>query len=196
MPDFIYPEGATPLNPDEAAGLLLTHITTRGELDRWEQDNIIEAQIWLAEKKPKDVLNEPFLKNLHKRMFFRVWKWAGRYRQTNKNLGIDWQQIPMSIINLFDDTKLWIELRHDTPDEISICFHHRLVSIHPFSNGNGRHARLMSDLLLENIFGCKRFTWGSGQELSKSGETRGNYINALREADGGNYKPLLKFARS
>ncbi len=196
MPDFNYPEGPTPLDPDEASGLILTHITTRDELDRWEQDNIIEAQIWLDGKKPKDILNELFLKNLHKRMFSRVWKWAGRYRQKNKNLGIDWQQIPMSIKNLFDDTKLWIELRHDTPDEIAVHFHHRLVAIHPFSNGNGRHARLMTDLLLENILTNKRFTWGSGQELSKSGETRNTYITALREADAGNYKPLLEFARS
>jgi len=129
-------------------------------------------------------------------MFSRVWKWAGQYRQTNKNLGIDWQQIPMSIRNLFDDTKHWIELRHDSPDEISVRFHHRLVAIHPFSNGNGRHARLMTDLLLENILDGKRFTWGSGRELSKSGKTRGAYIAALREADTGNYKPLLEFARS
>ena len=196
MPDFNYPERATPLDPDEAAALLLTHITTRSELDRWEQDNIIEAQVWLDGKKPKDILNELFLKNLHKRMFSRVWKWASHYRQRNKNLGIDWLQIPMSIKNLFDDTKHWIELRHATPDEIAARFHHRLVVIYPFSNGNGRHARLMTDLLLENILDSKRFTWGSGQELSKSCETRCTYIAALREADTGNYKPLIEFARS
>jgi Fic-DOC domain mobile mystery protein B len=196
MLDFEYPEGATTIDPEESAGLLPTHITTRGELDRWEQDNIVEALAWLDKTKPKDILNEQFVKELHKRMFASVWKWAGQFRQTNKNLGVAWQQIPMSLKNLFDDTKQWIERRQDPPDEIAVRFHHRLVSVHPFSNGNGRHARLMTDLVLENILQGARFTWGARQELSKAGETRSRYIAALRDADSGNYEPLIVFARA
>jgi len=196
MPDFEYPEGATPLDPQEAAGLLLTHITKRGELDRWEQDNIVAALDWLDRTRPKDILNEQFVKELHKRMFSSVWKWAGHFRRADKNLGVSWHQIPMSLKNLLDDTGLWIERGQDSPDEIAVRFHHRLVSVHPFANGNGRHARLMADLVLENIFNTTRFTWGSRQELSRAGETRSSYIAALREADRGNYEPLLVFARS
>ncbi len=196
MPEFKYPEGATPIEPDEAAGLLPTHITTRGELDRWEQDNIVEALAWLDKAKPKNILNEQFVKELHRRMFASVWKWAGHFRQSDKNLGIAWHQIPMSLRNLLEDTKLWLACKQDLPDEIAVRFHHRLVSIHPFSNGNGRHARLMTDLLLENILQCKRFTWGSRQDLGKAGATRDRYIVALRDADRGVYAPLLAFARA
>lgn len=196
MPDFIFPEGATPLEPDEASGLLLTHITTRGELDRWEQDNIIQALLWLDGTKPHDILNERFMRVLHRRMFGTVWKWAGSFRQSDKNSGMAWQQIPMSVRNLLDDARLWVQLRKDPPDEIAARFHHRLVCIHPFANGNGRHGRLMADLILENMFNCPRFTWGSGQELSKQGETRARYIAALQDADSGIVEPLLVFARS
>ena len=196
MPDFMFSEDATPLEPGEAAGLLLSHITTREELDRWEQENIIEALLWLDTKKPKDVLNEQFIRELHHRMFGRVWRWAGSFRKSGKNLGIDWQQIPVSLRNLLEDARLWIRLGQDPADEIAVRFHHRLVCIHPFSNGNGRHARLMSDVLLENVFGSNRFTWGSAAQLSKPGEVRTRYIDALREADRGSYESLLAFARS
>ena len=196
MPDFKFSEGATPLNTDEAAGLLLSHITTRGELDRWEQGNIINAHLWLDKTKPKDILNEQFIRELHRRMFSDVWRWAGSFRKSDKNLGVAWQQIPVSLRDLLDDVRFWIHLGKDPADDIAVRFHHQLVCIHPFSNGNGRHARLMADVLLENIFGCKRFTWGNVNQLSKSGETRTGYIAALREADNGSYESLLAFARS
>lgn len=196
MPDFMFSEDATPLEPGEASGLLLSHITTRAELDRWEQENIIEAQLWLDKTKPKDVLNEQFIKELHRRMFGRVWRWAGSFRKSDKNLGIDWQQIPVSIRDLLEDAQLWIRLGKDPADEIAVRFHHRLVCIHPFANGNGRHARLMADVLLEKVLGRSRFTWGSADQLSKPGEFRTRYIGALREADRGSYESLLAFARS
>lgn len=196
MPDFDFPEGATPIDPDEAEGLLPTHITTRGELDRWEQDNIIGALAWLDQTRPTDILNERFAKELHKRMFAGVWKWAGQFRRTDKNLGVAWPQIPVSLKNLFDDTRHWVDCRQEPSDEIAVRFHHRIVSVHPFSNGNGRHARLMTDLLLENILKSKCFTWGSKKELSKAGHIRSSYIAALREADKGSYEPLLEFVRS
>ena len=195
MPDLDYSEGTTPIDPDEADGLILTHITARGELDRWEQDNIVKALTWLERTVPTDILNEQFVKELHQRMFGNVWKWAGHFRRTDKNIGCPWNQVSMTLANLCDDTGLWIELREYTPDEIAIRFHHRLVLIHPFPNGNGRHARLMTDLLLENILNCARFTWGS-EDLSRVGDARQRYIAALHAADKYNYEPLRKFVRT
>lgn len=195
MLDFDYPEGATPIDPDEAGDLLLTHITTHGELDRWEQDNIIEAMVWLDKVTPTDILNEQFIKELHRRMFARVWKWAGHFRISDKNIGGPWYQISTNLKNLCDDVRLWIELQEYTPDEMAIRFHHRLVLIHPFPNGNGRHARLMTDLLLENILNCSGFTWGS-ENLSRAGNTRQRYIAALYAADSYNYEPLREFVRT
>jgi Fic-DOC domain mobile mystery protein B len=192
---FNYPEGATPIDPDEAKDLLLTHITTRGELDRWEQDNIIEALGWLSRVKPTGILNERFIKELHRRMFSNVWRWAGHFRQSDKNIGGSWHQVPMNLKRLCDDANLWIQLQEESPDAIAIRFHHRLVSIHLFSNGNGRHARLMTDLLLENVLHSPKFTWGS-KDLSRQGHGREQYITALHAADQGNYDPLLKFART
>ena len=190
-----YPEGATPFDHNDAEGILLTHITTRGELDRWEQDNIVKALTWLDRTKPADILNEQFIKELHRRMFGDVWKWAGHFRRSNKNIGGPWHQISTSLQNLCDDARLWIELQEQSPDEIAVRFHHRLVSIHPFPNGNGRHARLMTDLLLENILKHSRFTWGS-EDLSRVGHTRERYIAALKAADEHNYRPLQEFVRT
>jgi len=193
--DFEYPQGATPLDPDEADGLLLTHITARGELDRWEQDNILEAKAWLDKTKPVDIVNEQFMKTLHKRMFGNVWKWAGQFRQSDKNIGGSWHQVPMSLKTLCDDTALWIELQEDTADLIAVRFHHRLVSIHPFPNGNGRHAREMADLLLKNILKQPEFTWG-GRHLSNAGDIRKQYIESLQAADRGDYDPLFAFVHT
>ena len=195
MINFEYPEGATPIDPDEAGGLLPPHITTRRELDRWEQDNIIEALAWLDKTKPKDILNESFIRKLHKRMFGNVWKWAGTFRQSDKNIGGRWWQISSDLKNLCNDARLWVDKQTEQPDEIAVRFHHRLVLIHPFPNGNGRHARLMADLLLENILDQPRFTWGS-INLSNASETRQRYIAALHAADEHDYQPLLEFARA
>lgn len=189
------PEGTTPLDPDEADGLLLTHITTRGELDRWEQDNILEALAWLAGVKSADILTEQFARQLHKRMFSNVWRWAGQLRRTDKNIGVPWAQVAVSVRNLFDDTRLWLELKSEPSDTITARFHHRLVCVHPFPNGNGRHARLMTDLLLERNLNRTRFTWG-GQTLADVGDARSRYITGLRAADGGDYCQLVAFARS
>jgi len=195
MTTWEYPEGATPIDPDEAEGLLLTHITTRSELDRWEQDNITQAFAWADKAKPTDILNEQFIKELHRRMFGGVWKWAGRFRQSDKNIGITWHQVPTSLKNLCDDTRLWIKLREEASDMVAVRFHHRLVSIHPFANGNGRHARLMTELLLENVLDRPRFTWGNA-DLSQAGSARQRYISALHAADEHNYAPLLEFVRT
>ena len=193
--EFNYPEGATPLDPHEIDGLLLTHITTRSELDRWEQDNINEALAWLEQRNPKDILNESFMKQLHKRMFGNVWKWAGDFRRTEKNLGVPWHQISVELKKLCDDVQYWIENKTFSEDEIAARFHHRLVFIHLFPNGNGRHARLIADILLENILAKPPFTWGSGN-LAAAGLDRKKYIESLVAADREDYRLLMDFVRS
>lgn len=195
MIELDYPEGATPINADEIEGLLLTHITTRAELDRWEQDNINEALTWIEERKPKDVLNESFMKLLHSKMFCNVWKWAGTFRQSEKSIGVSWYRISIELRKLCDDIKYWFENKTFSEDEIAARFHHRLVSIHLFPNGNGRHARLIADILLENILSRPPFTWGNAN-LVKSSDDRKRYIESLIAADGGEYKHLLEFVRS
>jgi len=193
--DFNYPEGATPLSPNEIEGLLLTHITTQSELDRWELDNINESRGWVDERKPTDILNESFMKQLHKRMFGNVWIWAGVFRQTEKNLGVPWHQISVELKKLCDDVEYWIENKTFSDDEIAARFHHRLVFIHLFPNGNGRHARLIADILLENVLAKPPFTWGSGN-LVASGLDRKKYIESLVAADREDYGLLMDFVRS
>ena len=198
MVNFDYPEGATPLSPDQANELLLTHITTREELNPWEHENISEAHNWLDQHKPKDILNQAFMLKLHKRMFGKVWKWAGHLIKDEANIGnVPWWRIETDLKNLCDDVKAWIENETFPPDEICVRFHHRLVLIHLFPNGNGRHARLMADLLAENVLGQLRFTWEEA-DLTNAGDSRSRYIEALRIADkyDADYGPLLKFARS
>ena len=195
MIDFKYPKGATPIDPDEAVGLRLNHITTQGELNRWEQENIVEALAWIEKTKPMDILHEQFIKQLHKRMFGNVWKWAGQFRRSGKNIGVLWHQIPENIKNMCDDVPEWIQSQYESPEEMAVRFHHRLVWIHPFPNGNGRHSRLMANIFLENVLHGSPFTWGN-QDLSNPNESRSRYINALQEADNGNLIPLLEFAKS
>ena len=187
--------GATPLSPEEADGLRLTHVTTRGELNRWELDNITEAMAWVQREKPTDILNESFVRELHRRMFGTVWTWAGRFRKSDKNLGVAWPHVPEQVRSLCDDARVWLDLREERPDEIAVRVHHRLVSIHPFPNGNGRHARLMTDVLLQFVLHRPPFTWGR-LDLTKPGNARARYLAALRRADRGDLGPLLEFARS
>lgn len=193
--NFDYPAGATPLDPDEVQGLLLSHITNRSELDRWEQDNITEAEAWAFRRKPKDFLSIDFTCKLHKQMFGNVWRWAGDFRTSDKNIGVEYWSIGSSLKNLLENVKVWIEQNVYPPDEIAARFHHRLVAIHLFPNGNGRHARLMADLLLVHILGRPRFSWGS-RNLVHAGECRKRYIGALQAADRHEYAPLFEFVRS
>jgi len=195
MIELNYSEGATPINADEIEELLPTHITTQAELDRWEQDNINEALAWVEERKPADILNESFIKLLHKKIFCNVWKWAGKFRQSEKNIGVSWYKIPVELKQLCDDVEYWIENKIFSEDEIAARFHHRLVSIHLFPNGNGRHARLVADLLLENILNKPPFTWGTAN-LIKFGDDRKRYIKSLVAADRGDYELLMNFVRS
>lgn len=189
-------EGETPLDPDEMAGLLLKTITTRQELDEFEQLNIEDALQWVLRKRLKQstILSIEFITLLHKKMFNRVWKWAGKFRNSEKNFGVHVWEISMSLKNLIEDTEYWIENKTFEPDEIAVRFKHRLVSIHCFANGNGRHSRLMADVIIEKIFGKNPFTWG-GYDLSRQRENRTKYLEVVREADSKNFEPLLKFSR-
>jgi Fic-DOC domain mobile mystery protein B len=189
-----YPAGATPLDPDEMAGLLPSSIGTQGELDAFEQANIGAAERWALNRKRQGILSDEFIRGLHRRMFNEVWRWAGRYRTTNKNIGEAWPHIPVKVQALCDDVGYWIERQTYGWDEIGARFHHRLVAVHPFPNGNGRHARLMTDVLLSN-HGQPLFTWGSRAPHTGS-ETRDRYIAALRAADARDHALLIAFVRS
>jgi len=188
-----YPEGATPIDPEEAKGLKLPHITTRDQLNKWEQANILQAEAKFFPRAQKKILTEEFILRLHKGMFGTVWKWAGKYRTSEKNIGVASWDVAVKVKGLCEDTQAWIKAR-DPADDLAARFHHRLVSLHPFSNGNGRHSRMMADLLLVHVLGRPRFTWGR-VDLANAGEARAEYLAALREADNRNYGPLFSFVR-
>jgi len=192
-----YIDGQTPLDEDEKEGLLIETIATRGELDEFEQQNIEQAILWTLRRsfKTEDVFTEDFLRAVHSRMYGNVWAWAGEFRKTNKNIGVDKWQVSTELRNLLDDTLYWINNNTYPPEEITIRFKHRLVSIHCFPNGNGRHSRLMADIVIEKIFKLPVFTWGAAN-LVQQGDTRTTYLNAIRAADAGNIQPLMAFARS
>lgn len=194
-----YEDGQTPLDEDEKDGLLISAITTRGELDELEQRNIEEAVRWTIERRKKftadEILGEGFICELHIKMLSGVWEWAGAFRKSNKNIGVDKYQIAMELRILIDNCKYWVAHNTFSPDEIAIRFKHGIVSIHCFSNGNGRHSRLMADIIIEKIFGGEVFTWGDNNQLS-TGEYRAKYLAALRQADKGDFAPLIEFARS
>lgn len=193
-----YPKGATPLTRDELAGLIPDYIRTQGELNLLERENIVEATNWSAKTRAKNVLTMEFAYELHRRMFGNVWKWAGTPRQSDKNIGIPWQQISTQLGALFKDVETWIATKSYSWDEIGARFHHRLVAIHAFPNGNGRHSRTMTDLLL-NLHGEAIFSWGANRgelPLEEDGAVRNDYIVALQEADERKYAKLVQFVRS
>lgn len=192
-----YIEGQTPLDENEKEGLKIQSITTQRELDEFEQLNIEKAVEWTmrTKLKPEKILNEKFIKEFHKRMYGEVWKWAGEFRMSEKNIGIQWTKIGIELRTLIDDTKYWIENKTFSPEEIAIRFKHRIVSIHCFPNGNGRHSRLLADIIMESIFDKQSFTWHQSN-MVKANETRSEYITTLKEADKGNIKPLIEFAKN
>jgi len=191
--------GQTPLDEEEKEGLKILTISTTGELDEFEQKNIEQAVQWTIGKKIKveKLISEQFVRSLHKRMYGEVWKWAGHFRKTEKNIGVESWRIPTKLEQLLGDAVYWIENETFPEDEIAIRFKHSIVSIHCFPNGNGRHSRIMADLIVEKIFDRKIFTWGqSNLNLSKEGDSRSMYIKALKKADNGDFIDLLNFARS
>jgi Fic-DOC domain mobile mystery protein B len=194
---FQEPEDATPLEAEEREQLLQSWITSRADLNIAEEENIIDGAKWARGRRSRraaDMLSVEFAIMLHRRMFGDVWKWAGTYRTTARNIGIDAYRIGTEVAQLMDDARFWTEKKTYLPDEIAVRFHHRLVAIHPFPNGNGRHSRLMADLLIERL-GSAPFSWGGGS-LADTGELRRRYVEALRAADNHDIGPLLAFARS
>ena len=195
--DLDYINGQTPLDEDEKEGLLIKTIATRGELDEFEQQNIEQAVLWTLSRslKADTVFTEDFIRAVHKRMYSNVWAWAGEFRKTNKNIGVDKWQIPTELRYLLNDAKFWYANNTYSPDEITIRFKHRLVSIHCFPNGNGRHSRLMADIVIENFFQQPVYSWGAAS-LVKQDDARTIYLNAIKAADKGDIQPLVAFARS
>lgn len=191
-----YADGATPLDPDEMEGLLFKHVTTRGELDELEQANIQEGLAWLEKQNNPDVLSEGFVVKLHKQLFGQVWKWAGTFRLTEKNIGVDPYQISVNLRVLLDDARYWVENKTYPPIELAVRFHHRLVQIHPFPNGNGRHSRIMADSILVKLLSENEIDWAGGYRLEDMNERRTEYIAALRKADAGDYDALFKFVEA
>jgi Fic-DOC domain mobile mystery protein B len=186
-------EANTPLEPEEREDLIPTHITVRAELNEVEQAGIADADRWAFSRR-RDVLDARFLSTLHKRMFGDVWRWAGSYRKTPRNIGIEAYRIPVEVQGLIDDVKYWVDHATYEPDEIAVRFPHSLVVIHPFPNGNGRHARLAADLLAVQL-GRPRFDWGRG-DLIDGTELRKKYVETLQAADNHDITDLLAFARS
>ena len=192
-----YINDQTPLDEDEKDGLLIKTIATRAELDEFEQQNIEEAIQWILGRamKPETIFSELFIRRVHRRMYNNIWKWAGEFRKSEKNLGIDKWLIPTALKTLCDDAIYWLKNETYPPDEIAIRFKHRIVSIHCFPNGNGRHSRLIADIIIDKIYKQKVFTWGVAN-LVNQGDSRKKYLKAIREADKGSYDALLQFARS
>lgn len=190
-------DGQTPLDEEEREGLLIPTIATRGELDEFEQQNIEKAMQWSLGRsfKPEAFFTERFVRMLHTRMYGDVWAWAGVFRKTNKNIGIDKWQIPTALRVLLEDALYWHGHHIYSPVELAVRFKHRLVSIHCFPNGNGRHSRLMADLLIGNMYRQPVFTWGAAHG-STDVDPRTAYLQAIKAADNGDYGPLLAFVRS
>ena len=192
-PLFEADDAATPLTSEEKLGLMPSYITFRRELNEAEQINVTRAEQWAFSRK-RDVLNEAYLRRLHKQMFQDVWTWAGEFRTSERNIGVEPWRIVTELRELLENVRYWIAHQTYTADEIAARFHHKLVWIHCFANGNGSHGRLATDLLLVNL-GQPRFTWGR-QSLVNAGDTRRSYVAALRAADNRDIQPLLKFVRS
>lgn len=191
-----YINGQTPLDEEEKDEIKIKTISTRGELDEFEQANIEIAIEWSLKRKYSydKILTVEFINEVYKRMFSDVWKWAGKFRKTNKNIGVDKYVIEQELRVLLGDCKYWIENNTFSEGEIAIRFKHRLVSIHLFPNGNGRHSRLCADILVSHALNKPIFTWG-GKNITNKGKTRTKYLNAIYEADKGNIEPLIHFAR-
>lgn len=195
--NLTYMDGQTPLEEEERAGLLIPTIATREELDAFEQNNIEEAMQRVLNRPvlAEVLLTEKFICHLHKQMFGDVWAWAGKFRKTDKNLGVDKWQIATTLKTLCNDTLFWIQNDTFAPDEVALRFKHSIVSIHCFANGNGRHSRLMADLIIHKLYDKPLFSWGAA-DLKQESTARSNYLEAIKAADNGNFELLLRFARN
>lgn len=186
--------GSTPIDPDEGVGLIPSHIHLVGQLNQWEHENILAAELWIFSHKRRAVLSEPFVRRLHKRMFDKTWRWAGTYRKSEKNIGVPPYSIATGVADTVSDAVHWIEKSVFPLDEIAVRIHHRLVSVHPFPNGNGRHARLFANTLLYQ-YDVPPLTWGR-LTFDNVNDARLAYLDAIRAADRHDYAGLLELARA
>lgn len=199
MTSGIFPSepGNTPLTPEEERDLIPS-IATRAELNQLERYNINKARVWAMRPrtlKRDDLLSDGFARELHRRMFDEVWGWAGKYRLGERNLGWEWQRIPEAMRATLDDAAFWDQNGTYSLPEAAVRLHYKLVLIHPWPNGNGRHARLMADIWCV-ARGLPEPTWGAGADLMTVGGARNRYLAALRAADQNDFAPLLAFAQS
>lgn len=194
---FQYQTGQTPIDPDEKEGLVPTHLESMDDLNAWEQHNIVRAAMWGERAcRRREVLEEDFVRQLHKRMLDRTWAWAGTFRKSDKSIGVPWEQVAVRLSQLLENTKWQRDNEPLSVDALAVEFHFKLVSVHPFPNGNGRHARMMADLLAMSL-GRESFTWGALADLTKAGESRKRYLQGIYDArDTGKVDSLLAFARS
>jgi Fic-DOC domain mobile mystery protein B len=185
------PEGATPLDPDDLEGLIPVGILTRADLNAREQAGVLDGRRWALGRRRSTsrVLTEHFLRELHRRMFGNVWRWAGTFRTTDKNIGTHWPQLRVAMLDAIADAAAWVAAGTWTPKELAARFHHRLVRIHPFPNGNGRWSRLATDALMRSVRHPLP-TWGAALDAPT---TRAQYLNALRAADNGKFEQLVAF---
>jgi Fic-DOC domain mobile mystery protein B len=195
MPLMTTSDGNTPLSAEELEDLIPS-LATKEELNEWERENILLAREWALKNRSSgiDMVSDEYIRKLHQKMFNETWKWAGKYRKTEKTIGVPFHEIPERLGVLFGNARFWIENSTYPADETAVRFHHGLVFIHPFANGNGRHGRLIADVLAIKL-GRSAFSWGS-KDLVKQGEARDKYLAAMKPADRGDIQPLLEFARS
>ena len=195
MPPLTTSDGNTPLSPEEIEDLIPS-LSTKGELNEWERENILLAREWAIKNRTSaiEMVSDEYVRKLHHKMFNETWKWAGQYRRTEKTIGVPVYEIRERLGVLFGNARFWIEKSTYPADEMAIRFHHDLVFIHPFPNGNGRHGRLIADVLVMRL-GRPAFSWGS-KELVKESDARDEYLRAQKLADHGDMGPLLTFSRS
>ena len=193
------PVGATPLSDEDLNGAIPLDMTTRGDLNRYERQNIAAALPWALRRArlegPSGVLDFGFLFRLHRRMFGQVWTWAGAQRRRETNVGVDPAQIASQTKQALDDARYWHDNAIFEMDELSVRIHFRLVRIHPFPNGNGRCTRLLADLYRHSV-DSPFLPWGGAADLDNEGSARARYIAAIMEAAKDNFQPLVDFARN
>lgn len=186
------PHGATPLTADDMQGLKLPHVTTRGQLDEVEQANVAQGLRWLERTRRGNILDDVFVRKLHRQLFGDVWRWAGKYRLRETNIGVAPHEIATQMRLLLDNARTWCKQDVYPPTEAAARFHHRMVQIHPFPNGNGRHARIAADELLKRYFGHQPIKWASGYGLERDNARRDAYLRVLRRADAGDFEALIE----
>jgi Fic-DOC domain mobile mystery protein B len=145
------------------------------------------------------MLSIDYLQELHRQMLGEVWQWAGEIRANDLQnaFASPVPDIRPQLAMLYlDATEHWLQDDRMTPDEFTVRVHHRVVKVHPFRNGNGRHSRLLADLVLEKHFRLAPFTWGGNAGLGNTDPNRETYLEGLKAADKGDYEPLMKLCRA